>query len=167
MTLQDFFNSISSNPTLLILLLLAVPMFVLLVNMWSGQTAEQVLKWKYVYAALAYLACVPGIFAVTLNVYLFLFERQSIWTMNLVTQGLPIITMVASLMLIKRQIPFDYVPAFGKLSGFMTLVAAAMGIMWFIDRTRIYAVTFVPFSYIAIGFLLMLVVIRFAWSKLF
>jgi preprotein translocase subunit Sec61beta len=167
MTLQDFFNSISSHPTLLVLLLLAVPLLTFLVNLWSGNTAQEVLKWRYVYSALAYLACVPGIFAVTLNIYLFLFERQSIWTMNLGTQLLPIVTMVATLMLIKRQIPFDFVPAFGKLSGFMTLITAAMGIMWFIDRTRIYAITFVPFSYIAIGFLVLLVVIRFAWSKIF
>ena len=167
MTLQDFFNAISANPAILIVLLLAVPLATLIVNMWSGSTAEQVLKWKYVYAALAYLACVPGIFALTLNVYLFLFERQSIWTMNLGTQALPIVTMVATLMLIKRQIPFDFVPAFGKLSGFMTLITATMGIMWFIDRTRIYAITYVPFSYIAIGFLVLLVAIRFAWSKIF
>ena len=167
MTLQDFFNAISANPAILIVLLLAVPLATLVVNMWSGSTAEQVLKWKYVYAALAYLACVPGIFALTLNVYLFLFERQSIWTMNLGTQALPIVTMVATLMLIKRQIPFDFVPAFGKLSGFMTLITATMSIMWFIDRTRIYAITYVPFSYIAIGFLIILIAIRFAWSKIF
>jgi hypothetical protein len=167
MTLRDVFQSFSSNSELLVLLLLAVPAATFLVNLWSGQTAEEIWKWRYVYATLVYLACIPGIFAVTLNVYLFLFERQSIWEMNLTTQVLPILTMVATLMLVRRKIPFNYVPGFGKLSGFLILIFAVMGILWFIDRTHIYAITYIPFVYIAIGFVALLLIIRFAWARLF
>ncbi|RAK00016.1 hypothetical protein LX87_01713 [Larkinella arboricola] len=167
MTLQDFFQSVSSNPALLTVLLLSIPALAFLVNLWSGEQAAEIWRWRFVYATLVYLACIPGIFAVTLNIYLFLFERQSIWQMNLITQVLPVITMVATLMLIKRKLPFAYIPGFGKLSGFMTLITAVIGILWFIDRTRIYAVTYIPFAYIAMGFVGVLLLIRFAWSKLF
>lgn len=135
-------------------------------NMGSGETADEIWKWRYVYAGLVYLACIPGVFAITLNVYLFLFERQSIWDLNLTLQVLPILTMVGTLMLIRRKMPFDYIPGFGRLSGFLTLIAAIMGIMWFIDRTRIYAIAYVPFSYIIIGFIALLLIIRFAWSRM-
>jgi hypothetical protein len=128
---------------------------------------EEIWRWRFVYATLVYLACIPGIFAFTLNIYLFLFERQSIWQMNLITQVLPVVTMVATLMLIKRKLPFSYIPGFGKLSGFMTLIAAVIGVLWIIDRTRIYAVTYIPFVYIVVGFVGLLLLIRFAWSKLF
>ncbi|MFC5407890.1 hypothetical protein ACFPMF_01120 [Larkinella bovis] len=167
MTLQDFFQFVSSNPALLTVFLLSIPALAFIVNVWSGEKAEEIWRWRFVYATLVYLACIPGIFAVTLNVYLFLFERQSIWQMNLITQVLPVLTMVATLMIIKQKLPFSYIPGFGKLSGFMTLIAAAIGILWFIDRTRIYAVTYIPFVYIIVGFVGLLLLIRFAWSKLF
>lgn len=136
-------------------------------NLWSGNTAEEIWKWRYVYAVLVYLACIPGIFAVTLNVYLFLFERQSIWDINLGAQVLPILTMAGTLMLIRQKIPFTYIPGFGKLSGFLTLMTAIMGILWIVDRTHLYAVSYVPFTYVVIGFIALLLIIRFAWSRIF
>ena len=167
MTLRDFFEAVSGKPLFLFVLLMAVPTITFLVNTWSGETAESIWKWRYVYAVLVYLACIPGIFAFTLNVYLFLFERQSIWDMNLAVQVLPILTMVVTLALIRRKIPFNYIPAFGKLSSVLTLITAVMGILWFIDRTRIYAITYVPFTYLAVGFIALLLIIRFAWSRIF
>lgn len=168
MTLRDIFSHISANPSLLLWFLLCVPLLTFLISIWQNPNIPpQQSTNRHFYAVLAYLACIPGIFAVTLNVYLFLFERQSIWDMNLITQLLPIVTMVGTLIIIKRNIPFEYVPAFGKLSGFVTLVFAMIGIMWFVDRLRIYAITFVPFQYIAIGFVGMLLLIRFGWNKMF
>jgi hypothetical protein len=87
--------------------------------------------------------------------------------MNLITQVLPIVTMVGTLMIIKRNIPFEFVPAFGKLSGFVTLIFAMIGIMFFVDRLRIYVYSFVPFQYIAVAFIGMLLLIRFGWNKMF
>lgn len=167
MTLRDFFSFITANSQLAVLCLLAVPLLAFLVNLWSGDTAEQIFRWRYAYAALVYLACIPGVFALTLNIYLFLFERQSIWALNMVTQVLPLLTMATTLVLIRRKIPFAYVPGFGRLSGFLTLIAAIMGVLWFVDRLRIYAVTYVPFGYVVVGFVALLVIIRFAWSRLF
>ncbi|GAB4044015.1 hypothetical protein [Spirosoma jeollabukense] len=167
MTLRAIFEAISGHPAILFLLLMAVPTGAFLVNLWSGTTAEEIWKWRYVYAILVYLACIPGIFAVTLNVYLFLFERQSIWDMNLGAQVLPILTMAGTLMLIRQKIPFAYIPGFGKLSSFLTLMAAVMGILWIVDRTHLYAVTYVPFTYVVIGFVALLLIIRFAWSRIF
>lgn len=168
MTLRDIFDHVSANPTALLWFLLSIPLLTFLTRIWQDpNTPPQLSQTRYIYAVLAYAAAIPGIFAFTLNLYTFLFERQSIWTMNLVTQVLPIITMVITLMIIKRGIPFEYVPAFGKLSGFVTLIFAAIGIMWFVDRLRIYAITYVPFQYIAIGFVGLLLLIRFGWKKMF
>jgi hypothetical protein len=166
MTLRDVFEYVSAHPAVFIMFLMALPALAYLCGQWIAGN-EKALPWLNIYAVLVYLACIPGIFAVTLNVYLFLFERQSIWEMNFVTQVLPVLSMVLTLMLIKRKVPFGMIPGFGKLSGFMTIITAMMGIMWFIDRTRIYAITFVPFSYIVVGFVVLLVLIRWGWSKIF
>lgn len=166
MTLHEFFDVISGQPTLLFLLLMAIPTAAFLVNVWSGETAEEIWKWRYVYSTLVFLTCIPGIFAVTLNVYLFLFERQSIWDMHLAIQVLPIMAMVITLALIRRKIPFNYIPGFGKLSSFLLLMTAIMGLLWIIDRTRIYAITYIPFTNVIIGFIALLLIIRYAWNRL-
>ncbi|MEZ0483241.1 hypothetical protein [Fibrella aquatica] len=167
MTFRDLFNYAAAYPGLFILFLLAIPVLAFVVNILAGETAEEIWQWRYLYAGLVYAACIPGMFAVTLNIYLFLFERQSIWAMNLVLQLVPIATMVATLMLVRRKLPFQYVPGFGRLSSFLTLIAALIGILWFVDRLRLVAFTYVPFSYIVIGFVALLLIIRFAWSRIF
>ncbi len=167
MTFRDLFDYAAAQPGMVALFLLAVPALALLVNLWAGTTDVEIWRWRYAYATLIYAACIPGIFALTLNIYLFLFERQSLWTMNLVLQVLPILTMVGTLMLIKRKMPFKFIPGFGRLSGFLTLIAALIGILWFFDRLHLVAFTYVPFTYIVVGFVALLVIIRFAWSRVF
>ncbi len=166
MTLSQLFQEISKNhwPVTLFFLLLPIVTWVIgLVSIGS----KNVKFWSYVYAVLVYAICIPGVFAVTLNIYLFLFERQSIWQANIILQFLPVISMILSLILIKSKIPFSLIPGFGKISGFLTLITALIGVMWFIDRIRLVALTYVPFSVILVGFIGTLLAIRFAWSKLF
>jgi hypothetical protein len=166
MTLQQFFASISSNPWPAVVYFLILPFTAWVVGM-AADGSRDIKFWGIIYAILVYAVCIPGIFAVTLNIYLFLFERQSIWQANIVLQYLPIISMAITLMLIKSKIPFSLIPGFGKISGFLTLIAALIGVMWFFDRIHLVAFTYVPFSVILIGFILTLLAIRFAWSKLF
>jgi len=166
MTLSQLFNAISENPWPIAIYFMMLPIAAWLIGI-AAHGSREVKLWGYVYAVLVYAVCIPGIFAVTLNIYLFLFERQSIWQANIVLQFLPIMSMALTLMLIKSKIPFKLIPGFGKLSGFMTLIAALIGVMWFMDRINLVAWTYVPFSAILIGFVLTLLAIRFAWSKLF
>ncbi|MCE7039411.1 hypothetical protein [Dyadobacter sp. CY312] len=166
MTLSQLFNYISENPWPVALYFLLLPIVTWIIGLVSTGSRE-VKFWSYVYAVLVYAICIPGVFAVTLNMYLFLFERQSIWQANIILQFLPVISMVLSLMLVKSKIPFSLIPGFGKISGFLTLITALIGVMWFFDRIRLVAFTYVPFSVILIGFVLTLLAIRFAWSKLF
>ncbi|GGM92400.1 hypothetical protein GCM10010967_26960 [Dyadobacter beijingensis] len=166
MTLQQFFDSVSANPWPAVVYFLILPFTAWVVGM-AADGSRDIKFWSVIYAILVYAVCIPGIFAVTLNIYLFLFERQSIWKADIVLQYLPVVSMAVTLMLIKSKIPFSLIPGFGKISGFLTLIAALIGVMWFFDRIHLVAFTYVPFSVILIGFVLTLLAIRFAWSKLF
>lgn len=166
MTLSLLFNAISENPWPTVMYFILLPVISWIVGLVSNGSRD-VKFWSYIYAVLVYAICIPGIFAVTLNIYLFLFERQSIWKTNVVLQFLPVISMGITLMLIKSKIPFSLIPGFGKISGFLTLIAALIGVMWFFDRIHLVAFTYVPFTVIIVGFILTLLAIRFAWSKLF
>lgn len=144
MTLGEFFELFEQNPTLLLGFFILVPLIALLSLLFSkGQ--GHLSPWKYLFMVLIYLVAIPGIFAITLSVYFFLFERRPIMDTNIYTQVLPVVSMLLTFLLIRKQVNLDLVPGFGKLSGLITIIAVLMVILWIIDKTRIYSITFMPF----------------------
>jgi hypothetical protein len=144
MTLGEFFELCGRNPGLLLGYFIIIPLIALLALVFAKDQGH-LSPWKYLYAVLIYLVCLPGIFAITLSVYLFLFERRSIMDTNMYTQVLPILSMIFTIILIKKSVNLDLVPGFGKLSGLITIIGVLMILMWIIDKTHIYSITFMPF----------------------
>lgn len=144
MTLGEFFTWAGEHPTLLLSFFIAIPLIAILAGMF-GKGQGHLPPWKYLYSTLIYLVSIPGIFAVTLSIYFFLFERRSILDMNLYTQVLPVVSMAATLLIIKNQVSLDQVPGFDKISGLVIIIASLISLMWIIDKTHIYAITFMPF----------------------
>ncbi len=151
MTLQDCFDLLSANPTIIIFFFCAVPLTaVLACELDRGDS--HISPWKYLYATLVYLVSIPGLFAVVLNIYLIVFEGRSIMRINIFTQILPILSMLLTLYIIKKNVDLDQIPGFDKLSGLMLIIFAFMAIFWILDKTRIVAFTHFPFYYIIILF---------------
>jgi hypothetical protein len=166
MTLRDFFQLCADNPFIIISFFLLVPFTALLAGI-LGKGEGHISPWKYLYSTLLYLVCIPGIFAISLNIYLFLFERgNSVMDMNLYTQILPILSMVATILLVRKNVSLDYVPGFDKIGGLFMMIAAALLIMWVFDRTHIWMVTRMPFGYAICIFAGLLLAIRFGWSRM-
>jgi hypothetical protein len=155
MTLGDFFRICSENPGILLFYMIAVPLTALLAWIF-GRGEGHISPWKYLYSFLVYLTCIPGIFAITLSIYLVLFEQRSILETNIFTQIVPVISMVVTLVLIRRNVSLDDVPGFGKLSGLIMIITAVIALLWILDRMRIFAITFIPFIWIVVFFLLMM-----------
>ncbi|MFT4533011.1 MAG: hypothetical protein ACJA1A_001007 [Saprospiraceae bacterium] len=166
MTLGDFFQALSENPAIVCFLFVSMPLTAFLASIF-GKNEGAVSPWKELYSSLVYLTCIPGIFAITLNVYLFLFERQPINDINLFTQVLPIISMVLTLWLIRKNVRLDQVPGFEKLGGLIMILFALIVFMWILEKTHIFAITFIPFSYFVILFVVLLVGIRFGLRRIF
>lgn len=166
MTLEEFFQQIAENPAYVIFYFSIIPLTALLAG-WMGKGEGHITPWKYLYSTLIYMVCVPGIFAVTLSIYFFLFERRSIMQTDVFIQILPVLSMVATLLIIRRNVRLEQIPGFDKLSGLITMISATLAIMWFIDRTRIIAFTYVPFHYVIMIFAALLIAIRFGWKRLF
>ncbi len=157
MTLGDFFRICSENPGLLMFYMIAVPLTALLAWIF-GRGEGHISPWKYLYSVLVYLTCIPGIFAITLSIYLFLFEHRSILDTNIYTQIVPVISMIVTLILIRRNVSLDVVPGFGKLSGLLMMITAVIVLLWILDRMRIFAITFIPFIWIVVLFLIIMLV---------
>ncbi len=165
MTLKDLFEYLSSHPNGLVLFSVGIPVLLLLIGFVSGEDGA-LAPWKYIYSFIIYLVCVPGIFVVMLDVYLFLFERQSVWNINLYTQVLPILTMIVCILIIKRFVSLDDIPGFDRINGLVTMIAALLIMMWFIEKTQIFIFTYMPFSQVLVILVICLVAIRFAWRRL-
>ncbi|MCB0707206.1 MAG: hypothetical protein KDC34_17940 [Saprospiraceae bacterium] len=165
MTLQDFFDKIYGNPMLVLWYFLALLFTAVLAGFMSKGEGHQS-PWKYLYSGLIYLVSIPGIFAVALNIYLFLFERKSIMEMDLVVQVLPVIAMILILWVIRKNVDLDYIPGFDKLGGLITIIGAALAILWVIDRTHLVVFSYVPVIYLLLLLVGLIVIIRFGWKRM-
>jgi hypothetical protein len=167
MTLQDFFTYCGQHPTLLILLFTAIPVLALILSLIVGYNDSGYAPWRYLFSGIVYLSCIPGVFAAALTVSLFIFERHSILQTDLLNQILPIVSMIVTLLILRRFVDLDKIPGFGKVSGLIWMISAAFAILWILDKTRIFVFTIMPFQYILFLLIGLLVMLRFGWKRLF
>lgn len=166
MTLQELFDYLAENPTYLILYFIMLPLAALVAG-WLDQNRGHYNPWSYIYTFLIYGSCIPGIFSIALNVYLFLFERHSIYQTDLYTQVLPWLSMVVTLLIIRRNVDLDYVPGFDRLSGLIMILGAVMAVMWFFDRTHIIAFIHLRWQVVLAVFLVLIAIVYFGSRRLF
>ncbi len=165
MTVQEFFNLIHNHPTYSLYFYLGVPAFALLIS-WISEPNCYLEPWKYIYSILIYAACIPGIFAVTLNIYFFFWERRSIMDAEVYIQILPILTMILTLFIIRRYVSFEAIPGFDKLSGLIVIIASILCLMWILDRTQIYAFSYLPVYYVLIMLIGGILIVRYIFSRM-
>ena len=165
MTLQDCFDLLAANPAIIIFFFCAVPLTAILAcELDRGDS--HLSPWKYLYAVLVYLVTIPGLFAVVLNIYLIIFEGRSIMDIDIYTQILPIVSMLITLYIIKKNVNLDEIPGFDKLSGLMMIIFAFMAIFWILDKTRIVAFTHFPFYYILLLFVALVMLAAYGLKRM-
>ncbi len=164
MTLQDVLNLVGANPIYAVAYFLLLPLTAWLAGAMSKDEGN-LPPWNYLYAVLIYAVCIPGIFALTLNVYLFLFERRSIFQADIFAQILPIFSMIATLLIIRKNADFDYIPGFERISGLVMMITASIALMWFLDRTHIFAFISMNFWQVFGIFALFMALIWGGWKR--
>lgn len=166
MTLREFFTWIGEHPSDVLLYFFGIPLIALIFSIF-GRGEGHLSPWKYLYSLLIFGVCIPGIFSVALSVYFFLFERGSIMNANVFTQILPVASMFVTLGLVRRNVDFDSVPGFDKISSLMMMIGSIIVVMWFLDRTHIIAFSYIPIHVLFLIIIGLLLVFRFAMSNLF
>jgi phosphoglycerol transferase MdoB-like AlkP superfamily enzyme len=165
MTLGDFFNKVNEHPMVVLAFFVLVPLLSLLVGLLSGKKAGET-PWTSIQSGLIYVVAAPAVFAVMLTFYLFFFERRSIFDTNIITQVVPVLSLAQTLLIIRRFVPLKFVPGFNKIGDLLAMLALIFGVLWILDRTRIFVFTMMPFQYILIGLVAMVVLVRFFWRRL-
>lgn len=165
MTLQEFFNLLADNPLWILSYFLLIPFTAWLAGT-LGKGEGHLEPWTYLYSLLLYLVCIPGVFAVTLSVYLFVFERRSIFQTDMYTQIIPIFSMVVTMFLIRRNVDLNHVPGFEKITGLVMMIFALFSIFWVLDKTRIIVFSYMPFWQGILIFVGLLLVVRWGWGRM-
>jgi len=167
MTLQELFDTIGNNPSWIMIYFCLIPITALIAG-FMGKGEGNLTPWKELYSVLIYLVCIPGIFAITLSIYFFLFERRGILDTDVYSQIIPVVSMIATLFLIRNNASLDRIPGFGKVSGLMMVIFASLALMWGLDRTRIYVVAFtrMPFYYVLLIFAGIFFMVRFGFRRM-
>lgn len=164
MTLAQFFEVCSQNASVTLFYFIATPLTALLASIF-GRGEGHLSPWKYLYSFLVYAATIPGIFAVSLSIYIFFFERGSIMDANIYTQILPIISMFITLSIIRRAVDLDQIPGFGRLSSLMLMVAIVLLAMWIMEKTHIFVFTYMPFWQFILLLIVVFVFLRYLFKK--
>jgi hypothetical protein len=166
MTLREFFVYAGNNPQAVVVYFAFLPLIAILLGL-IPRNQRQEPPWNYLYSAIIYLAVVPGLFVLTLNIYVFLFERQSIMDLDIFSQVLPMVSMLLTLALIRKDVDLRYIPGFDKLSGLMILITAVLGLMWIADRTHVIAFLSLRFEYVVFIFIAMIILMRIGFRQVF
>jgi hypothetical protein len=138
MTARELVMLASQYPWHLTAYFVVLPAASALMGIAHGRGRGNLSPWKYLYSLLIHLACVPGILASILTGYALFFTKENLLDANLVVYILPIVSMTLSLILIQRNVSFDDVPGFDRISGLMVLLAVTFVIVLGIQRTRIW-----------------------------
>lgn len=168
MTLNDVFTQIGEEPTSTAIYFVAIPVAAALFA-WIGKGDAEKSPWKYIYSALIYLTSVPGIIALTLCAYTFLFDRKSFLDVEILAYFAPVISMLATLLIIQRVTDLDKIPGIGKLSGLLMTIMVLISIMYFLDRMNIHVIAWVriPPLFLMLLFIGLLIAFRWGTKKLF
>ena len=165
MTLQDLFDQIGQNPSLIIGFFVGLPIFTFVALLFSKSESYDV-PWRYLYSGVIYAACIPGMFAITLIIYTFLFEGKSLLNVNFFVYFLPIFSMIVTLLILRSKLEIQRIPGFDELSGFLMMIAAAFIVVLLIQKTRIWVVFHGSVMYLIGLFVGLFLIFKIGWSRL-
>ena len=139
MTIQALIADLERVPPLYLLIaFLAPPLITWVFSLTHGQGAAMRSPLKYIYSALVYLVCVPGILAGVLVAYSVFFIRQNLLTVNVFVYFLPVLAMIGTLIIIGRKVSWHRLPGVDRLSALITILVITFGATLAIQKTRIW-----------------------------
>lgn len=165
MTLQQLFNMIGENPSLIIIFFLGLPVLSFVMT-WITNEDSYKSPWKFIYSGLVYAACIPGIFATMLVAYSMFFENKSLLQVNLFVYFLPIVSMFAVLLILSRKLHLESIPGFDKISGLIFMIVAASMVIFLLSRMRIWTVFIGSIWHLFGLFVVLLIVFRVGFKRL-
>lgn len=138
MTLRELFAAVDAARVPLLIGMGAVVALSGLLGLAHGRGNGGRAPWRYLYAFLVYAACGPGIFAAVAVIYALLFSGENLLDLNAAVYVAPIASMILTLGLMRRNVDFDDVPGFQRITGLMTMIGVTFAIALVLRSLRVW-----------------------------
>ena len=138
MTTRELIHLSDHHPLVLASMFLLAPLAAWGCGRLHGAAQGGNAPWKYCYSVLVYLTCVPGMFAGVLTGYALFFTKENLLDVSVLVYLLPVISMIVTLILIRKNVSFEAVPGFERLSGLMVMIGCSFAIALAVEKTRIW-----------------------------
>lgn len=73
-----------------------------------------------------------------LTAYTLFFSRENLLDASLLAYFTPVVSMIVTLVFIRKSVSFDDIPGFDRLSGLMLMIGCSFAFALAIDKTRIW-----------------------------
>lgn len=143
-----------------------IPIAALIAN-YMAKGEGHLSPWCIFYSVLIYLSVIPGVFAFLLIFNNVLFERKSVYDMNVMLEILPIMSMVLSLYLIKRNVAFNKIPGFGHITSFLSMMMILMLAFYLLDKMHIILFSSFSIFWLFVLLIIIFLIIWFGAKKIF
>ena len=135
MSIQALFSYLSQYSFVISIYFLIVPVLGWLLGRLYAKSKSRFLSAAL--SSLIYGACIPGMMALVLVGYALFFTRENLLNVNAILYFLPIISLVATLTLVSKNVRFSTLPGLDRLSGLMVLIAVVFVILLALYKTHI------------------------------
>lgn len=95
---------------------------------------------RYVLAVVVYLVCVPGVLALCLTLFHFVFLGTNLLKLPILVYFLPIGVMVFSLVRLSAKVALSAIPGFERLSALILALFIGFLLLFTLSRTRIWLI---------------------------
>lgn len=140
MSIDSLITLLSQKREEILYFLCAVPLGAILLRLLHGKYKGKRSPWKYFYSVLVYIICIPGIFSLVISAYSLLFLHENLMTLDVLVYYLPVLSMIITLVIIKRSVEFEYIPGFSKIYGLMILFFLTFVIALILDKLRVFVI---------------------------
>jgi hypothetical protein len=137
--LEALINAIGQlNGWILLAALSAPPILAWVLGRCHGPYHGESAPWAYLYSALIYLVCVPGLFGGVLTGYTLFFIRRNLLQVNLFVYFGPVASMLATLLVIRKQVDWNRLPGIDRIQALMVLIALSFIIALALYKARVW-----------------------------
>jgi hypothetical protein len=166
MTLNELFDYLKEHNFYVIIYLVGLPVLAGILGLFSGEKGNRD-PWRYLYMLILYGICIPGIFAITLLIYALTYMKINVYEIDLLTHVAPVISMVVTILVVRKYVNLEEIPGFNKISGLLMMIAVVLVLFWILEKTRILVFTYMPFYWVLLILAALLLIFRMGLKKVF